>query len=179
MYLAATSATIKLNSDHSLSERKLSPVKSLQVPVIDSLDKQDYDVLENFKGFEEIDDFKKGKIYRNSNHVIKLRASLNFAQSARSIIELFTHLENWNSYVKDLKLIQTLEKGVYKMAIFFHKSGCFSKPKYSEVIVSLYKVPDGYFLTMRTLEKVPAHVRDEWMSFKLVIRVRETLENFS
>jgi len=101
-------------------------------------------------------------------------------QSSRNLIEMFAHLEHWNNRVKDLNIIQTIEKGVYKVAIYFHKTGFFSKERYCEAIITLYKVPDGYFMTMRTTNKIPPHIKKEqWLHFKLAVRIRGTLDSIS
>jgi len=78
-----------------------------------------------------------------------------------------------------MKVISTLEKGVYKLGISFFKTGCFSSEGYCEAVASLYQVPDGYFVTMKTT-KIPTNVkRSRWIDFKLSLRVRGNLENFS
>ena len=79
-----------------------------------------------------------------------------------------------------MKIIQTLEKGVYKMSICFHKLGWFSKERHCEAIVTLYKVPDGYFMVMKTTNRIPPHIKKEqWLHFKLAVRIRGTLDNIS
>ena len=46
--------------------------------------------------------------------------------------------------------------------------------------MTLYKVPDGYFMTMKTTNKIPPHIKKEqWLHFKLAVRIRGTLENIS
>ena len=90
-------------------------------------DLQEYERLLHFDGFKEIDHFKKGKIYQNNNNVFKVTHTLNYTQSSRNIFELLTHFDHWNTKVKEVKMLQTMEKGVYKMAIFFHRTGCFTK----------------------------------------------------
>ena len=46
--------------------------------------------------------------------------------------------------------------------------------------MTLYKVPDGYFMTMKTTNKIPPHIKKEqWLHFKLAVRIRGTLSDIS
>ena len=46
--------------------------------------------------------------------------------------------------------------------------------------MTFFKIPDGYFMIMRTTEKIPPHIKKEqWLHFKLAVRIKESLHNFS
>ena len=48
--------------------------------------------------------------------------------------------------------------------------------------MSLYKIPNGFFLIIKTIEqlKLPEHIKlEQWLNFKLACIVQETEENFS
>ena len=147
---------------------------------MDLLDLSEFQELRNMEGFHAVEGFPRGKIYQNGKKVTKVVTSLKFSQSARSLVELFLHFDNWNQKIKGMKIVQSMEKGVYKAFINFFKTGCFSKERVCEVIISLYKVSDGYFLTIKSEARIPPHIKKEqWLHFKLAVRIKESLDNFS
>jgi hypothetical protein len=93
---------------------------------VDSFDKGAYLKLENFEGYNVIEEFAHGTIYQKKNH-IKIVSTIFFDQSARSIVELFIHFDSWNNGIKKFTILNPVEKGVYRVETEFFRKGCFSK----------------------------------------------------
>lgn len=71
-------------------------------------------------------------------------------ESAREIFALFYQFDLWNHKVKKFNRVSRLSHGVYKYYVEFHKNGCFSSNKCCEVLLSLSKWDNDFYLTMST-----------------------------
>lgn len=71
-----------------------------------------------------------------------------------------------------------MDRGVYKTDTHFHKTGCFSKEKSCQNLLSLYKVHEGYFFNLRAMTSSPFHKKkDNELTFNVAVQIKESLEH--
>lgn len=126
---------------------------------MDALDMFTYQKMESLEGFTQIEEFPHGKIYRSKDNTLKVVTSILFDQSTRSTVELFIHFDSWNHGVKCFKILNPVEKGVYRVSLDFYKTGCFSKEKNCHNLLALYKAPEGFFFNLKPLSHIPTSMK--------------------
>lgn len=126
---------------------------------MDALDMFAYQKMQSLDGFTEIEQFTHNKIYRNKDNTLKVITQISFDQSTRSLIELFIHFDSWNHGVRSFKILNPVEKGVYRVSLDFYKTGCFSKQKHCQNLLALYKAPDGFFFNLKPLNHIPTSMK--------------------
>lgn len=71
-----------------------------------------------------------------------------------------------------------LGSGVYKYFIQFHKNGCFSHTKYSEVIVSLSHYHDNYYFLLESASENQQNMsKKDWVDLKLSVKIKTKTNN--